>query len=333
MSENESGGNPFLDLWMTNQRLFFKDQDDWLSPSWNMMEQIDAASFAEKSKKNWKQCEDQFENWVKATSNLFSPSSAASAANGQSDYSTEALHQMLNPENFMNSGFFNTSEIFKGILNGPEFADFGVLEKKILKNGRDWLALNEAGDEYQKVVALAWSRAFKEYSDEFVEYSANNDIDTQYLLDLWLKIADQELVSTLRSEEFLEAQRNLFSAATAYKLKHREFAEMWCENNTIPTRSEVDDLHKMVHELRREVRQLKRQAASAAKVETAPAEPMKTTAAKTTTARKTTNSRKTSDSSKATTAKKATAKVTTSAKPKASQPENKDVTSSKGAST
>lgn len=317
MSDNNSTGNPLFDLWMDNQRLFYKDQSDWLSPSWNMMENIDAASFAEKSKKNWHQCEDQFNHWVKATSNLFSPGSAShSEADTATNFNTEALHQMLNPKSFMNSGFFNTSQLFQGILNGPEFADFGVLEKKILKNGRDWLALNEACDEYQKVVALAWSRAFKEYSDEFVEYSANNDIDTQYLLDLWLKIADKELVSTLRSEDFLEAQRNLFSAATAYKLKHQEFVEMWCENNTIPTRSEVDDLHKMVHELRREVRQLKRQAARSASAQKTSAAANAAVKAKTSTK----------------TSAKRPAKKTVSTKPTSPKTTNSAANKNKGAS-
>ena len=42
----------------------------------------------------------------------------------------------------------------------------------------------------------------------------------------------------------------------------REVAEEFCEIYQIPGRTEVDELARAIHELRREVRALKRQAAS-----------------------------------------------------------------------
>lgn len=43
-----------------------------------------------------------------------------------------------------------------------------------------------------------------------------------------------------------------------YRLSLRELAEEFCEIHQIPGRSEVDDLSRTVHELRRELRALKR---------------------------------------------------------------------------
>jgi polyhydroxyalkanoate synthesis regulator phasin len=79
------------------------------------------------------------------------------------------------------------------------------------------------------------------------------------MMQRWLKVANESLIKAQRSDEFLAAQRKLFKTNTQYKLKQREIIEAWCEAYTMPTRSEVDDLHRMVYELRRELRQLKKQ--------------------------------------------------------------------------
>jgi hypothetical protein len=79
-------------------------------------------------------------------------------------------------------------------------------------------------------------------------------------LDLWLATANTRLLEMQRSNEFLEAQRRLLSASMDYRLKLREMAEELCELYQVPGRSEVDELARLVHELRREVRALKRAA-------------------------------------------------------------------------
>ena len=71
------------------------------------------------------------------------------------------------------------------------------------------------------------------------------------MLDRWLVIANDELIRTQRTDEFLKAQRELLAAGVTYRLKERELVEVWCETHSIPTRTEVDDLHRTVHELRR----------------------------------------------------------------------------------
>ena len=130
------------------------------------------------------------------------------------------------------------------------------MEKKFLKSGQDWLALCDASENYQSVLASAWNRAFKLYAEEFSEQSTAKKLDSKDLLQRWLEIAESELISTLRSTDFLEAQRNFFKTGTAYKVKQQELTELWCEAHGMPTRSEVDELHKIIYELRRDIRSL-----------------------------------------------------------------------------
>jgi hypothetical protein len=140
----------------------------------------------------------------------------------------------------------------------------------------DWMALRKAGASYQSVLASAWSEAYELYSEEFSQYVdsyANKDSlegisqaeQYQGLRDSingWLKIANKQLLATQRSPEFLEAQKELVAAATNFKHKTRELVEDWSETFDIPTRSEVNDLHRTVHELKKELRVLKNQVAT-----------------------------------------------------------------------
>jgi len=82
------------------------------------------------------------------------------------------------------------------------------------------------------------------------------------MIDQWLKIANEKLLDTQRSPEFLDAQKQLFKAATQCKEQQNDMIESWCEYVGLPSRAEVDDLHKKVHELTREVRKLKTKLSS-----------------------------------------------------------------------
>ena len=78
------------------------------------------------------------------------------------------------------------------------------------------------------------------------------------LADLWVEVANQTLVETHRTPEFLEAQRRLTRSSTECRLAEREIAEAYCEMHHIPTRTEVDELARTVTELRRDLRALRR---------------------------------------------------------------------------
>ena len=63
-----------------------------------------------------------------------------------------------------------------------------------------------------------------------------------------------------RSAAFLEIQRNMTRSSTEYRLAEREIAEAFCEVHHIPTRTEMDEMQRLVTELKRELRSLKKAA-------------------------------------------------------------------------
>ena len=262
---NNPYANPIFDLWLSNQKQFLDAQSEWMKPAKSPENPFMNADFLDRSMKSWQQCEEQYTHWMKAAENWVSASAGQQKAGdkgSEQDYASQALTYLLNPTTFMRSGFEMMDSVFRKLVNGPEFADIGMLEKKMMKSSQDWQAFRDASHRFQEVISAAWMRAYQHFSDEFFDRMQDENVSTEESLQRWLKIADEELVATLRSPEFLAVQKDLFATGTAYKLKYREFAEMWCEAHTIPTRSEVDDMHKLIYELRREVRALKRKIES-----------------------------------------------------------------------
>ena len=186
---------------------------------------------------------------------------------------------MLDPSRFMHAGLDEVGRAIGKLVEGPEFADIGSLEREGLETSREWLALRKATAAHQAVTTAAWSRAFAEFGQEMAGAPAMLMNEPRAALDRWLAIANAELVRTQRTDEFLKTQRSLIRAGVDYRLKERELVEKWCEAHSMPTRTEVDELHRAVYELRRELRRLRKAQVAASAEETGhPAEaPRRTT--------------------------------------------------------
>ena len=153
------------------------------------------------------------------------------------------------------------------ITEGPGFATLWDWDRKALKVYSAGLALRQAASAYQAILDLAWQKAYKDFLAEFKKPVENEKqvVKTWRAgIELWFSIANQSLLETQRSEEFLAAQRTLLRTAMDYRLTLRQMAEEFCDLYQVPGRSEVDDLARTVHGLRRELRELKRQARSVA---------------------------------------------------------------------
>lgn len=294
MADKTSTSNPLVDAWFSAQEQYFRAQQDWMKAGSEIAQTLESSDMVQQAKENWRQCEQQFESWMTVVENWLP------ASTDMEGVSAETLRRMLEPGNFLKSGLDEINHAFQKLVDSPDFADIGVLEKKFLKTGNDWLAMRDASAEYQAVIMQAWSKAFEIYSDETLSSEADGGEkqaeNTRDLLNRWLKIANDQLVAAQRSDEFLSAQRKLVSAAANYRKKQSELAELWCEAHAMPTRTEIDDLHKLVYSLRREVRELKRELRDLSKPEPVakqPATTKKKTGKKVTSRKRKTTTRKT----------------------------------------
>ncbi len=73
-------------------------------------------------------------------------------------------------------------------------------------------------------------------------------------------MGEQALQEHARSPDFLDSQSRLLRTAMTYRLDQRRVMEAFARMHDLPTQSDVDEAFKMIHELRREVRRLRKQS-------------------------------------------------------------------------
>lgn len=79
------------------------------------------------------------------------------------------------------------------------------------------------------------------------------------LMRTWFTIADKTLNEQFMTDEFQELQNGMTAALMTHKVHQREALELIYSAMELPTRTEVDEAYRDIHDLKKEVRKLKRQ--------------------------------------------------------------------------
>ena len=116
-----------------------------------------------------------------------------------------------------------------------------------------WTALRRRSLEHNTVMLGAWLQAAGKFADRKEALSSWREV-----LALWVDTANSALLETQHSETYLKSQREILKASTDLRLAQQEMAAFYSEMFDYPTREELDDVHRAMTELRREVRKLQR---------------------------------------------------------------------------
>jgi class III poly(R)-hydroxyalkanoic acid synthase PhaE subunit len=178
---------------------------------------------------------------------------------------TQMLGHIFDPRVWFSSTD-NMDEALQRLSEGPRLADLWDIERKFLTVFNAWIALRRRSLEHNTVMLEAWMRAAGAFARQLGDMAdAGAKIESpREILTLWVETANDSMLETQRSEAFLRTQREMLKASTDLRLAQQDVAEFYSEMFGYPTRSELDDVHKTVTELRRELRALKRQARAAA---------------------------------------------------------------------
>jgi hypothetical protein len=170
-----------------------------------------------------------------------------------------SLGRMLEPLSLSLMGGNQVSEALRGMTEGPRLADVGAVERLMARVMEQYVEFQAAGRAYEALVAGAWMEANQAFATTAPKsFAESGSFEPKQALKLWLSIADEILTRTHRSPSFLEAQRRLLRAGMDFLLAERELVETLVEPTGLPTRSEIDELHRTVHSLKREIRALRR---------------------------------------------------------------------------
>ena len=183
---------------------------------------------------------------------------AVKAATDQSNLSdkktVELLQKIMNPQEWLSvSGY--TDQSVQQLVEGPKFADIGQLESKFAALFKSWTDLRTRALEQSTIRLAAYAKAAQEFTGKLREVAKDKPLETRaQLVGLWVDVANRHLLEAQRSPEYLENQRELLRASTGFKRAQTELSDYYGEAFGIPTRGEIDDLTRMVADLKREVR-------------------------------------------------------------------------------
>ena len=152
-------------------------------------------------------------------------------------------------------------EALQRLSEGPRLADLWDVERKFARVFNAWVAVRRRSLEHNTVMLDAWMRAAGAFAKRLNDMSeAGEKIGSpREMLTSWIETANEIMLETQRSDAFLTTQRESLKASTDLRLAQQEVAEYYSEMFGYPSRAELDDVHKTVTELRRELRALKRE--------------------------------------------------------------------------
>jgi len=141
----------------------------------------------------------------------------------------------------------------------PQFADLPDLRDKGVPTFEPAMELIAIAQQYVRVGTPIWVEACKRFEKEVAQQkekgqSADSAGDA---LELWNTVLDHTLMEFNRSSEFADLQQRYLRAATRQRLETRRYFEMLAKMADSPTRTEMDDVYRRLHELRRDVAALR----------------------------------------------------------------------------
>lgn len=214
------------------------------------------------------------ELWTAATSMFNTIGTATPPAEG--DAAAEAtLRNMTDPQTWLQSlglngpGLSSIGEMDGALgrmAEGPRLADLWEAERRYARIMQAWMDVRRRALEHNAVLLEAWMQVSRRFSEELAGRTSADGkaLDAKATLALWTETANGQLLETQRSEPFLRTQTAMIRASTELSLAQQELVEHFGKQYGFPTRTELDDVHRTVTELRREMRAMRREQRMAA---------------------------------------------------------------------
>lgn len=150
---------------------------------------------------------------------------------------------------------------FGNMIQSPMMGISREFNAKLLKTFDTWSQLYQATTDYQIILAEVQVKSFEELMQELVKKAEKKEVikDWREFQQIWSVIADDVYEKTFSLENNVKVRGKFLNTLNAYRIQQRELMEIWMSSMNIPTRSEVDEMHKSIYDLRKEVKNLRKQ--------------------------------------------------------------------------
>lgn len=169
-------------------------------------------------------------------------------------------HQ-VNPTNLMGHFWKAYEETFGQMVASPPLGLTREQNLELTKGFETWLAYRRADAEYQRIVSNGWLHFLEAFGKRLAQMAQEGKLieSPRQFVDLWVEVGDEEFTKLFHSDLYAQAQGALVNSSMAFKRQQRTLLEIWLRNNDMPTRSDLDEAHQIIYELRKEVKTLKKE--------------------------------------------------------------------------
>lgn len=164
-------------------------------------------------------------------------------------------------------GFGNLSENFAPFLNqmkqeglswlhAPAFGFAREHQEQYQKMAAAFIEFQEAIGKYNAIMLKSSQRSFEIFESKLGEHDEpGRQIDSmRALYDLWIDAAEEAYAEIALSDEFRKVYGDVVNSQMRVRQHIQQQVEKMGSDFGMPTRTELNSVHKRLHELRREVR-------------------------------------------------------------------------------
>lgn len=161
----------------------------------------------------------------------------------------------------LNSLYWNLlyEESFGSLMRSPLLGPTREFNAKLLRAFDAWANLYRASIDYQTVLTDIQIRSFEELMQQLVALAGKGEPvnDWRQFQQLWGQVADEVYERAFCSEDNLKVRGRYLNSLNTYRIYQQDLMELWMKLMNVPSREEVDEVHKNIYELRKEVKALK----------------------------------------------------------------------------
>jgi hypothetical protein len=150
----------------------------------------------------------------------------------------------------------------RSALKLPAFSDFPGSGMFALPSPAPLLGLMQVSQEFARISLPIWIKTCERFLAEAQKRQKaenGNGVDADSLLDIWNNVLDLTLMEFNRSGEFAKAQQWLLHAASEHRRELGGAVEKLAKLVDMPTRTEMTDVYRRLHDLSREVHTLRKE--------------------------------------------------------------------------
>ena len=151
------------------------------------------------------------------------------------------------------------SDAIEKIAQGPRLADVWDIDRKMALVFGAWMEMRQKLASYNAVAAAPWTEASKRFLEALPAATAggnNSSPSWREAFAKWSDISNEELIRNQRSDDFLQAQKELLQSGLKLRGRQDDVAEAATAMFGMPGRKDFDEVTRQLTELRREVRAL-----------------------------------------------------------------------------